>query len=88
MYQSSQTIRRILPEHYALTHVTPPISLVSSPHHFFSITANSLVVSLYMPMFNPFMEVVRDLCFPGGPAAFLILEVPEDGGLRCGIQQC
>jgi len=60
---------------HMLSHLSPSISVVSSPHHFLSITRSSLVLTIHMPAFVAFHEVIADLCYPSGPAAIINMEV-------------
>lgn len=70
-YDPSYTLRSL----DLLSRLSPPIDIVSSPHHFLSITPNTLIVMFCMPCFDPFHEIVADACFPSGPAAILSNEV-------------
>ncbi|KAF3043600.1 hypothetical protein E8E11_006451 [Didymella keratinophila] len=54
---------------------SPPIDIVSMPHHFLSITENSLVIIAGTPPGAPVLEVLTDVLYPTGPAAILKDEV-------------
>jgi hypothetical protein len=62
---------------HMLSRLSPPIDIVSSPHHFLSVTPNTLVLMIAMPAFVSFPEVIADVLFPGGPAAMICNEIFE-----------
>ncbi|KAF2871504.1 hypothetical protein BDV95DRAFT_606943 [Massariosphaeria phaeospora] len=53
-----------------LAQLNPPIHVVSDPYHFLSITENTLVMVICMPMFVPWLDIIVD-ALPNGPAALL-----------------
>lgn len=54
---------------HMLSHLSLPIDIVSAPHHFLAITPNTIVLTIHMPNFEAFHEVVADVCYPDVPAA-------------------
>ena len=63
----------------ALEALTPvPIHVVSDPYHYLAIDEHTLVFSVSHPCFVPYHEIVADLLYPSGPAAFLTNEFWDD----------
>lgn len=58
-----------------LSSLSHPISVVSDPQHYLSITPNSLVMCISIPAFVPVWEIVADSLFPSGPTAMLCNEL-------------
>jgi hypothetical protein len=59
------------------SHLCPPITVVSDPYEYLSITPNTLVIAISLPVFVPIHEIAADVCFPSGPAAILCNEIFE-----------
>jgi len=53
----------------------PPITVVSEPYQYLSITPSTLLISLYQPAFVPVFQVAADMCFPRSPAAIITAEI-------------
>ena len=64
-----------LPALRVLSHLSPPITVVSDPHHYLSITPSTLVIAICAPVWVPIYEIAADLCSPSGPAALLCNEI-------------
>ena len=58
-----------------LSQCNPPITVVSEPYQYLSITPSTLLVSLYQPAFVPVFQVAADMCFPTSPAAIITAEI-------------
>jgi len=58
-----------------LAHLPHPIHVVSSPYEYLSITPNTLVICLGIPLYVPAYEIMADLLFPSGPAALMCIEL-------------
>jgi hypothetical protein len=52
-----------------------PITVVSQPHQYPSMSPNSLVFCIGVPSFTPVFEIIADLIFPSGPLAMLCNEL-------------
>ncbi|KAF1951603.1 hypothetical protein CC80DRAFT_553252 [Byssothecium circinans] len=62
-----------------LEHFSPvPIHVVSDPYHYLAINESTLVFSSGCPIFVPYHEIIADVLYPGGPAAFLTNEFWDD----------
>jgi hypothetical protein len=59
----------------ALSHRNPPITVVSEPYQYLSITSSTLLMSLYQPSFVPVFQVAADMTFPTSPAAIISTEI-------------
>jgi hypothetical protein len=73
---------------HLLSRMSPPITIVSNPYQYLSITPNSLLIVIGIPTFIPIHEIAADICFPGGPAAIICNEIWEhpwhkDGQMTC-----
>ncbi|KAI8930881.1 hypothetical protein NX059_011898 [Plenodomus lindquistii] len=60
-----------------LGNIDPPVTVVTEPHQYLAITPSTLVLCINWPLFVPVLEVCADVCFPSGPAAFIINEIVE-----------
>ncbi|KAF1848948.1 uncharacterized protein K460DRAFT_375720 [Cucurbitaria berberidis CBS 394.84] len=60
-----------------LSRLSPPITIVSDPHQYLSITPSTLIIAIGIPVFVPIYEIAADICFPSGPAALLCYEIWE-----------
>jgi len=58
-----------------LSQCNPPITVVSEPYQYLSITPSTLLISLYQPAFVPVFQVAADMCFPTSPAAIITAEI-------------
>ncbi|KAI4604637.1 hypothetical protein J4E83_011056 [Alternaria metachromatica] len=58
-----------------LSQCNPPITVVSEPYQYLSITPSTLLISLYQPAFLPVFQVAADMCFPTSPAAIITAEI-------------
>lgn len=58
-----------------LSQCNPPITVVSEPYQYLSITTSTLFMSLYPPSFIPVLQVAADMTFPTSPAAIIATEV-------------
>ncbi|KAI4646446.1 uncharacterized protein J4E79_010508 [Alternaria viburni] len=58
-----------------LSQCNPPITVVSEPYQYLSITPSTLLISLYQPAFVPVFQVAADMCFPISPAAIITAEI-------------
>ncbi|KAF2707882.1 hypothetical protein K504DRAFT_535484 [Pleomassaria siparia CBS 279.74] len=54
-----------------LSHLSPPVHIVSDPEHYRAITSNSLILSVHMPSFIGHYDIIADLTSPLGPAAII-----------------
>jgi hypothetical protein len=70
---------------HLLSRLIPPITVVSDPYQYLSITPNTLFISISVPFFVPVHEIVADLCSPTGPAAILCKEVFEHPWHKNGL---
>ncbi|KAL1610071.1 hypothetical protein SLS60_001736 [Paraconiothyrium brasiliense] len=59
-----------------LSQLPQPISIVSDPHHYLTITPETLVVGIHVPA--PVHEIVADMLYPSGPAAWLCGKIQGD----------
>jgi hypothetical protein len=60
-----------------LSDLPSPITVVSQPYQYLSMSPNSLVFCVGVPSFTPVIEIVADLMFPSGPLAMLCNELWE-----------
>jgi hypothetical protein len=60
-----------------LAHLPHPIQVVSGPYEYLSMTPNTLVICLGIPLFVPAYEIMADVLFPSGPAALMCYEFAE-----------
>lgn len=58
-----------------LSSLPHPITIVSDPHNYLSITPNSLVMCIDVQLFVPVFEIIADSLFPSGPAAMFCNEL-------------
>lgn len=58
-----------------LAHLPHPTHVVSSPYEYLSITPNTLVICLGIPLYVPAYEIMADLLFASGPAALMCIEL-------------
>ena len=54
-----------------LGHMSAPITVVSQPYQYLSITPRTLVMCIGPPGFVPIYEIIADSLFPSGPAAII-----------------
>lgn len=59
---------------HILSHLHPPIDVVSDPYHYLALTPNSVVISLYMTYWVSAYNVLADLC-PQGPVMMFTNEI-------------
>jgi hypothetical protein len=62
---------------HLLAHLRHPIHIVSSPYKYLSMTPNTLVICIGIPVFTLAYEIMADSLFPSGPAALICIEFPE-----------
>ncbi|KAF2832616.1 hypothetical protein CC86DRAFT_452075 [Ophiobolus disseminans] len=60
-----------------LSALSQPITIVSDPYHFLSITPHTLVMPINAPGYVPVHEIMADSLFPSGPAVMLYNEIME-----------
>ena len=63
---------------HLLRTLTPPIQIVSNPHHFLAINPNTLVMCVSCPGFVAHLEIIADVLYPCKPAAILTDEIWDD----------
>ena len=68
-----------------LSHLEPPITVVSDPYQYLAITPSTLIIAIYAPVFVPFLDIAADICFPSGPAAILCHEVANHPWHKDGL---
>ncbi|KAF2133851.1 hypothetical protein P153DRAFT_281454, partial [Dothidotthia symphoricarpi CBS 119687] len=66
-----------LEDAHILSKLSTPITVVSQPYQYLSVTPNTLVLCFHAPGFEPIYEIIADLLFPAGPAAMLCNMIVE-----------
>ncbi|CAO2650145.1 Nn.00g014370.m01.CDS01 [Neocucurbitaria sp. VM-36] len=73
---------------HILSHLSSPITVVSDPYHYLSITPSSLIIAIGVPIFVPIHEIAADLCWPSGPTGMLCNEIYEHSWHEEGKMVC
>ncbi|RMZ67532.1 Sensitivity To Red Light Reduced-like SRR1 [Pyrenophora seminiperda CCB06] len=68
-----------------LSHLEPPITVVSEPYQYLTMTPSTLIIAINPPVFVPYLEMAADLCFPSGPAAMLSYEILDHPWQKDGM---
>jgi len=68
-----------------LSHLEPPITVVSDPYQYLAITPSTLIIAICAPVLVPFLDIAADICFPPGPAAILSHEIANHPWHKDGL---